>query len=369
MLLGMEIEVRGLSPDFTPGGVKRFCRIDDDRSVRGYPITVDRAGTLGKCNLIPANPYTEKFFQKRVALDRGFRIGAELVTRPLPYEEARILGNMIAEHFKHVPFTPEASIHIHVGMINRPWIEVYKVLLLFLYLEQGYYHLAAGGQKHRGEHHRRRFELNPIYDDYRYCRPLSVPIAVRDASDADEVLPCINVPALLTAKSATDLLVAWGRLDQMRTVPHYLPHRLMGLNLCSMMRLGTLEWRIFDPRYELLPYFIDLVVDSHRLAAAMDVEQLRHLAYSGFWMARIQDYKITKEVFQDLFGNRPWLTKLWSNEPSLQGVTDHLLLSHYDGQQRWVLDTEAEVSTCKNNLGEVDDGSDSFILYKEAMNV
>jgi hypothetical protein len=79
----------------------------------------------------------------------------------------------------------------------------------------------------------------------------------------------INWKELVAAKNATDFVASWGRLDlywREGAFEHYWPHRLHMINLASILRQGTIEWRIFDGMYEYVDRFVELVYRIHALS-------------------------------------------------------------------------------------------------------
>lgn len=377
--VGIEVELRGEHVNAVPRMIRRMTTTFDDRSVRTKTYLVTT--THGVCSLIPCTAELEDLLSNHRVLASCIEntrcvntttYGTELITGVLPDYQARIFMQMIASYYGDYPYTPEASIHIHVDMRNQPWVEVYKVILLFYAYEQGIYHMACASTIHRGEQQRRRFNAQPVVDDYRYCRPVSVPIRIRYATRDDEeiTIPLINTELLLEARTASDLCAAWGMLANFQR-SHYCPHRLHGINLASVLRQGSLEWRVFDAHYKHAPAFLDLVLAFHKAAQAMSVEEARELAYRGFPMSCLRESGshrkvMTKDDLTELFlpSENPWIDELWRGPVKLRGVQNENLLSHYDTQASWVIYETWEPAIVTNrSTRTVDRGTATFSFY------
>jgi hypothetical protein len=258
--MGLEIEIEGLpAAAVTPLKYISF-EVHNDGSMRGSTYIVDglplmlqhvdrRSGTV----IVPSGMRDW----------RAETIGLEMVTRPYQYATLMPLAERLAQDLKHIPQTNRTSIHIHVDIGNRSWQYVQQCIAWAYYLEAPLFRIGAGGsrQGHRGS----RKERDGNWNDYRFCRPLSNPIGIQ-VSGGSKWYPLVNIERLLKAETASEMLAHWGRLDTIwHNMGHYIPHRLHMVNLVSVARNGTMEWRLFDGVYQHLPTFIQVVMSIHDL--------------------------------------------------------------------------------------------------------
>lgn len=230
--------------------------VHDDGSIRGSTYRV------GEMAIYPQrDPDTDEPILC-VGMSPAERIGLEITTSPYPYSEWVTLSQKVAHYFMSIPQTPRTSIHVHVDMAGEPWTKVRDLLLWVYALEAPLFRMASGGMTHRGER-----SYAGEANDHRYARPLSDPIGVTWGRSLG---PLIRWNDLKNAKTASEFVAAWGRMDYYWSgqVPlsNYCPHRLHMVNLVSLYRRGTFEWRLFDGMYTHLPLLIELVYRMHQLA-------------------------------------------------------------------------------------------------------
>jgi hypothetical protein len=353
---GLEIELQGLGRAALSG--IDFIRFDvhDDGSVRGPTYTVDGLPILFRHNdrstgapIIPSG----------CGEWRGDSIGLELVTRPYEYEELRGPAQQLADYLGHIPQTPRTSIHIHVDVANKSWRYIQNLIRWCYWLEAPLMRLAAGnsGQVHRGA----RIYAGE-YNDYRYARPLSDPIGLPWVSTGRERESALIVmDRLLAANTASEMVSHWGRMDLYWSsgISHYVPHRLHMINLVSVQRIGTLEWRLFDAVYSKLPLFIDLVAAIHRVAEDYslrpeDVHPVPVLLNDADSHAGFSIQRLSAMLDLDL---EPLWGKVW-----MPGTRQKLRRSHYQDMSLSSFARQPLV-LIENNEGVRDKGGDDFHLF------
>ena len=270
--VGIEVEFYNLGPnalrdlDF---GIP--SNNHDDGSVRDttYKI-VDIDGT--EQSIFPNFVKGRPIMASGLYQDRNY--GLEWVSAPVNYEDLKNPLRHMSELLVTVPQTPRTSIHVHVDIANVPWRKIQNLLNWVYRLEAVLFRLSCGGMKHRGERFYR--DKNDggeaTYTDYRFCRPLSDPIGcywVSREQIGKKVSPLVLINKMLNANSASEFLAYWGRLDlyaEEQRLPHYCGHRLHMINLASIFRYGTIEWRLFDAIYGKIDKIVDLVIAMHELA-------------------------------------------------------------------------------------------------------
>jgi hypothetical protein len=387
--MGLELELPGFS---AVAYREVFSYIEhrwaDDGSVReqtyvidGLPIAFRQRDSRGQV-VLPSGVGS---------WEAGFT-GAELVTEPYPYRELRPLAQRLAIDLQTLKAVPEASIHIHVDVADQPWAYVQNLLKIVAFLEAPLMRIAAGGRgSHRGTSQNRprvsgRVAARRTYNDYRYARPLSDPIGVENQHG--DRIPLIDLDLLLGARSASEFYAAWGRLDLLCSsassgLRHYVPHRLHMVNLYSVPRQGTFEWRLFDAVYQHLRVFLDVVAAIHVLAALEPAIDLRSILRQPYPMTLARMYmeqkgmagsspeQVTQEsyeirgrleaLFQDALGKPVSLHSVWG--PTWMAPTKEAArASHYES---WSMATVSHQSVRRivNSYGNTDDGSAGFILY------
>lgn len=312
----------------------------DDGSVRGI--------TYNAGNLSVYPQYDNKGAAiLSVGMQPGPRFGLELVTRPYEYGELLPLMDKAATVLSHLPQTSRTSVHIHVDVADQPWVYIRRVLLWAHALEAVLFRLACGGGVHRGA----RIHDGAL-NDHRYARPLSSSIAI-DWSGT--VKPLIVWNKLINATTASEFVAAWGRLDLFWNggIAHYCPHRLHMVNLASVLRQGTLEWRLFDGMYENLGNFARIVYAVHRLASQGEPDFAYVLGCDALepaidhrWVSRLLDFDC-----EPMWGSN-WQT----------ACQDKALRSHYNDAPSLPPFSARGVAQI-NNRRIVDSGNDDFSLF------
>lgn len=304
--MGAEVEFENVAPTAFEGFNALQYDLHDDGSTRTPTYTI--GDTIA---VIPHTFRDNRQFVASGVIRNSHNYGMELVTRPMTIADALESGGLalLSKHLKHIKSTVRTSIHIHIDVANRPWTYVQNAILWAHHLEAVLYRLAAGGRHHRGE-----------YNDYKFCRPLSNPIGAFWGSNARKARPLILMDKINEAQSMTQLLAAWGRLDHLSQPSHYIPHRLHMVNLASVLRQGTLEWRLFDALYQHLATFVEIVASVHSLAALGPPPTICYPLGSAPDLSMRDVSDMLQVDVSRLWGNR------WQNMP--EGT---FIAPHYDG--------------------------------------
>lgn len=352
---GFEVEL-----DLSPLKIRDFLRewnvvIHDDGSIRKPHWVYDNHPVI-----LPDGMRAPSYLL--VSTDA---FGTEVVTPPLSLQSAREFARRVARVFASVPRCPTSSIHIHADVINWSWRDVWKVVMLCYVLEAPIFRIASGGDGHRGE-----------ANEYRYTRPLSMPIGVYLD---DEFVPLIDWKdnPLTTATTASEFLARWGHIDQVLAEHdrHYLAHRLMFVNLQSVLEQGTLEFRVFDGQYTLAPSFLELVVAVFRAAARYSVDEIKELATQAATMAVLAaegaeampglDWVVSVLRLPSSSASARWLETAWGKHYPLPPKRP-FIGSHYD--ERRIRNTNiAHDFVFRNNTRKIDDGTEEFPLFEKGV--
>lgn len=246
--VGLEVEFRGVDRDALRSTMRKLngnrfsIDLHDDGSIR-FPSY-----------RIADVPLLAHHIRGRALLPPGAEqmsaYGPEVVTGVLTRQQAIDCSYFLSDLLYKVPETETASIHVHTSGF-QDWKHIHNLLLWFYYLEAPLYRLAGLGKSHRGEK-----------NDYKFCRPLSNSIALRKGREG--YVPLIDIGKLITARNFTELLYSWGRMDFYwhEGIGHYCPHRLHGINIVPLPRIGTVELRIFNGVYRY-------IADALRISLAL----------------------------------------------------------------------------------------------------
>jgi hypothetical protein len=309
-------------------------------------------GSLRDATYVAGNipVYPQEDADGRAILSAGMRAqspyGLEIIINPYTYDELRTKAQKLAMYFGHVPQNPRTSIHIHVDISQEPWTYIRNVLLWVRALEAPLYRLACAGMEHRGC---KRYQGEP--NDHKFARPLSAPIGVN--WDNGGISPLIMWNRITNAHTASEFVSAWGRLDTYWRggFEHYMPHRLHCINLSSVLRNGTLEWRLFDGLYAYFDVLVDLVYNVHRLAATNQMPD--------FDFALGATPGVDADWMNNLLGMD--VSMLWG-EQWQKGCLRKSPLSHYPTQPTLHTFTERAVMQI-NNRRDMDTGRSDFPLF------
>lgn len=254
---GIEVEVPGVYGEYNAR--LRDATIHNDGSIRvnTYVLSTE----LGVVPLVTALGGSSSALSRVPGVQRTREYGYELVAGPYSFSALIENAYSIAAQFYHAEkLSSTASIHIHVGdKRGFDWQHVRNLCEWAHALEAPLFRIACAGEGHRG-----------VANDYKYTRPLSRPIHVHAArSGSSKTRPCIDLPGLLEAKSAADILRSWSRLDMIwYNMPRFHAARTHMINLLALQKYGTIEWRLFDGIYSRAPLFCEIVRAMHNLADA-----------------------------------------------------------------------------------------------------
>lgn len=297
---GAEFEVPGVFADYNA----RIAGADvhNDGSIRVNTFVLDTA--CGPVSVLAPIVGSNNPLSRVAGLRRTREFGYELVAGPYNSKQALLdtAASIAAQFYYAERLSPTASIHIHVGDTNGFTWQTVRNLCEWVYtLEAPLFRVACAGTTHRG-----------VSNDYRYTRPLSRPIHVHNAgTGSSKTRPCIDLPGLMDAKSAADLLRAWSRIDlYWYNMPRFYAARTHMINLLALQKYGTIEWRLFDGLYSRAPIFCEIVDAVHNLAEAGRPAGLspKILGYDG---------DMTCEEFSSILGldvSSVWGTS-WCPEP------------------------------------------------------
>jgi len=342
---GLEIEIEGagrtLLDNINDFGIIR-CRLGDDGSIRNPVFSVDNL------TIIPISTKNGKILPTGVR--EAERIGLEVITDVASYEEMHLFTQKMSLFLRNTPQTPRASIHFHVDVSDQSWRYVQNLLAWCYYLEAILYRCSSAGRVHRGA---RTSRGSPV--DYMYCRPLSASICINRR-------PLVDIDRLLRANSASEFLASWGRLDMFflseQRMPHYVPHRLMGVNLYSVLRQGSFEWRLFDGVYDKMNHFFQLICAVHNIAQH---RRPQDIFKSPFLLGSKPEINVSE--ISDILGVD--LRSIWGSDWQ-PGVVDIYRQSHYSGSWNSPLISERPVVRVSDNYNHKDDDTDDFSLYRSS---
>jgi len=355
--IGAELEIYGVSRrhlrnmldlPVLQGRLPSF-NIGDDGSLRGQTYT------LGN---VPIQPMSSKRSNK--ILPSGAVpaevVGAELISEPTSYEKWLESAPLVAKLFGHLAVNPRSSIHTHTDFNGQSWRRIQNYISWFYHLEAPLYRLARMGQpQHRGVMY---YEGTP--NDHRYARPLSNPIGI-PLHRRSSYVPCIDIAGVLSARSFSEMLAYWGRLDlYWNQLGHYCPHRLHGLNIVSLTRHGTIELRLFNGWARYFPQAIDITYGLYKLSENPVPKDFDPMPLGIHPKCTLTDIAglldMSPESLRPLWridGPREWVP----------GPEVRALAHHYsnDNSMWYKVDSSNPVNMVVNSLGQRDIGSDNFI--------
>ncbi len=353
---GVEVEIQGITRSYlnllqTMGVLGSGWEVHDDGSCRVPTYSIDG---------IPFLPQYQDDSLAYPLLPAGAQgegsIGFELVSPPLLLEDMKYALHKLRGIFSGTLALPRSSIHFHASAADVSWTEWQRLCRWFYYLESPLYRCSAGGIEHRGQvaYVDPRTGDNRVHD-HNYARPLSDSIGIH--TESGRIAHLVNIGDLLSAKTASTFLAAWGRMDTIwgrGFSTRWHPWRLMGINL-SRINQGTVEWRIFNPTYRHLPIFLDIVEAMQTLAGSgidpdFDAMPLGRSPYS-----EDEEYRIISDVLGlDLY-------TVWGDIP-VRACRKAARLSHYDNST-FILPSRT-IQRVINNAGVKDDYTPDYPLYQ-----
>jgi len=354
--IGAELEIYGVSRrhlrnmldlPVLQGRLPSF-NIGDDGSLRGQTYT------LGNIAIQPMSSKRNNKLLPTGALPAEI-VGTELISDPTSYEEWVEYAPLVAKLFGHLAVNPRSSIHTHTDFRGQSWKRIQNYISWFYHLEAPLYRLARMGQpQHRGVLY---YEGTP--NDHRYARPLSNPIGI-PAHRRSSFVPCIDIVGVLSARSFSEMIAYWGRLDMYwRNLGHYAPQRLHGLNIVSLMRHGTLELRLFNGWARYFPQAIDITYGLYKLSENPVPQGFEPMPLGSAPKFTLND------IAQLLDMNPESLRPLWRIDGPREWVSGpevQALPHHYSNDNSmWYKIDSNPVNMITNSLGQRDTGLDDFI--------
>lgn len=338
--VGAEIEIPG-AHRVTIEEIRKWLRCEphDDGSIRGTTFAYKGISLM----------MSDADASNVSASVRGLEIenyGFELVTEPYPYEEMLQHLQRLAKLFGHIAPQPRASVHFHLDVAGKPWRMVQRMIEWYYYLEAPLYRLAGCGGLQRG-----CLQHKGEYTDHRYARPLSNSIGVMWGDDLRHL---VNIKAMLDAKNASEFLSHWGRLDYYyaNKLGRYVPHRLMGINLSSVVRQGTIEVRLNNGVYSMMADMVRVIYRIYDLA-----DRGIKIPYDKPMLLGMKP-QISSDDIATLMGFE--VAHMWGKDWP-QGVRTDARESHY---ARMSVPTITRIPTIRIEVGGVrDDYSDEFPIY------
>ncbi len=227
--VGVEVEFN----DFSIDG--RFSPLDFPR---GWNITRDGSCTRRRPSIGGIGVKVDSDLRRLLP---GGQVGGEYVSPPLHYESDKLredifqITDILRDNGEHI--SSLTSTHVHVFMGNLPPVKALKNLLqLAVRIEAPMFRLSVAELlEHRGVEH----------NDYMYCRPLTGPGPQYVIDEDGWWRQCFDIQRILDkAKTSRDVVRAWGRSDYIPT--KWIPPRYYWINLVSLCRQGTIEYRLFN---------------------------------------------------------------------------------------------------------------------------
>jgi hypothetical protein len=233
---GIEIEVANVSENQASDFLHRT------RSLPGWNQHHD-GSTQDRGYAFVGLPYNLREFTPLTSgrsLGRSITTGAEFVSPIIDLtmnkwrDQVSYLCDWLVKTAKETP-SYRTSVHVHISAGGLPVYVLKNLLRLWSFLEAPMYRLSLGDlPEHRGQRRKQ----------YSYCRPLSSPPVVFDQNN--RLRPSFDVPSLLKATSVSEFFWGYGANDITRDPIRWHPARYTGLNLLSMLTIGTVEFRTFN---------------------------------------------------------------------------------------------------------------------------
>jgi len=229
--IGIEIEVENINLSNIKNTVKALgFSVIDDASVMSY-----RQELLGK-----------KVYSKSEVFSKQELFGGEIISHPFELDDIYYIKNLVNLCDllkKDGEDNYRSSIHIHVNVGDQlNLVDLKSIIRWATRLESVFFRFGSYGRIHRGE-----------FNNFNYCRPITYkgPLVFFTKNGYGQVLNTID---LLKSKSVSEF---WDRYGDCINYGNkkYHPVRYHWINLFSIFRHGSLEFRVFNQTtnlYEIL---------------------------------------------------------------------------------------------------------------------
>lgn len=344
-MYGIEIEVTNVSSRMR-NLVNDYCgtivHLSDDGSMRTSTIDI-----IGRERTVPLvgvqNEEGDYVFFRNPNAPNSF-YGCEIKTEPLSEKDALRFAQKFADITSHIESSGNSAIHIHIDVGNKPWKVIQNGIKWIYYLESVWYRLSSGGIPQRG-----------VRNSYKYYRPLSNPISYYSNGKYHKL---VNTEEVINAPNATRMLAAWGRLDTLCNAdekPRYIPHRLHGINLYSVVLRGTLELRLFNGVYGLLPAFVRMAIQFNHLMNNEDADTCTlRLPLGSRQKVRFSD--VVKWIGESQ--EKLWHATKWQPAPETDYL-DH----HYNSLGVNMNSKLRTIASINRHPAIYDNGEDTFVIF------
>lgn len=294
--------------------------------------------------------------------ERGGYIGVELAFEPLDFQNALELADRLKSVCASMPQSNEAAIHIHKGMENKSFREIQLVLKWTYYLEAILFSIAKGNYPlHRG-----------MSNNFKYARPLSSPITWHEFEYGAPVqVPLLHIKKILEAKSFSEMLAYWGRLDyywnQLHRMRKWIPQRLAMISILPLAKIGTLEYRLWNACYESTKAFLHVVEAIHTLAEhGIEPDYYFDIPLVLGYQPDAQDMNHFKRVIEVAVEQNKAIefnTILGSVRDWVKFNPQIAAFHHYKCVQAPKLQSTDDINLVYNNNAELDTMTPDFIVY------
>jgi len=305
---------------------------EDDGSCRGRSVVINGVSFANKLN-------EDGNFDENIPVTGTLqsREGLELILSPDVYDVYTSVCKRLSSVFYNVEYSNKTAIHFHVGVEGRPFWFVKNIFDICMNLEALLFKLSKGKfKKHRGESYiEDGYRGFSGYAKHKYARPLSESMQVESSVSRRKKVPLINPQGLKEAKNFDNFCFHWGQLNTLGGRYQYIPHRLHAVNAVSILRHGTVEFRLFNCDTSSLLFFLDIVHTIVEMAEDSGPEGFEPQSKDLILGVK---YGISKSDAESLLENRIeipsdiWENGGWVSDP--EGQIEH----HYP---TWVFNEEA----------------------------
>ena len=227
---GLEIETTSLDQNRFPISLRDTWTATHDASIES-PETFLRDLNLP----FTADKRAEEILNRSTEIMNG-KSGAEFVSRILDGDDISTMRKIedlcrYCNENGEVP-SNRAGLHYHISFPSPSLSSLKNLVRIWAHLEDMIYTLAGMGGTYRG-----------WTNNSAYARPLTgegiyVPVRNRESWGK-----AVEIPRLLEATSPMDFFTRFGDCSYWTQASRYFPVRYYGLNLASILKIGTVEFR------------------------------------------------------------------------------------------------------------------------------